>query len=48
MGKKYYEVVFEGNYDIICGMIEGFLLAKREKWELHLPLMMEKSLQSSM
>jgi hypothetical protein len=33
MGKKYYEVVFEGNYDIICGMIEGFLLAKGAKWE---------------
>ncbi len=33
MGKKYYEVVFEGNYGIICGMIEGFLLAKGAKWE---------------
>jgi len=33
MGKKYYEVVFEGNFDVICGMLEGFLLGKGEKWE---------------
>ena len=33
MGKKYYEVVFEGNYDTICGMIEGFILAKGARWE---------------
>jgi len=33
MGKKYYEVVFEGNFDVICGMLEGFLLGKGAKWE---------------
>ncbi len=35
MTKKYYEVVFEGNFDIICGMLEGFMLAKGKKWEWH-------------
>jgi len=33
MSKKYYEVVFEGNLDIICGMLEGFMLASGAKWE---------------
>jgi hypothetical protein len=33
MIKKYYELVFEGNYDLICGMIEGFLLGKGAGWE---------------
>lgn len=33
MEKKYYEVVFEGNFDLICGMLEGFLLGKGTKWE---------------
>jgi hypothetical protein len=33
MGKNYYEVVFEGSYNIICGMLEGFLLGKNVKWE---------------
>ena len=33
MTKKYYEVVFEGNYNVICGMLEGFLLGKGKKWE---------------
>jgi len=33
MTKKYYEVVFEGNLDIICGMLEGFMLASGAKWE---------------
>ena len=33
MGKKFYEVVFEGKYDVICGMLEGFMLASGAKWE---------------
>lgn len=33
MGKKFYEVVFEGKFDIICGMIEGFMLASGAKWD---------------
>lgn len=33
MGKKYYEVVFEGKFDLICGMLEGFLLGKGADWE---------------
>ncbi len=33
MKKKYYEVVFEGKFDLICGMLEGFLLGKGEEWE---------------
>jgi len=33
MEKKYLEVVFEGNFDVICGMIEGFLLGKGVNWE---------------
>ncbi len=33
MSKKYYEVVFEGNFDIICGMLEGFILASDKKWD---------------
>jgi len=33
MGKKYYEVVFEGKFDVICGMLEGFLLGKDAGWE---------------
>ena len=31
--KKYYEVVFEGKYETIWGMIEGFMLAGGGKWE---------------
>lgn len=33
MGKKYYEVVFEGKFSLICGMMEGFLLGKNKEWE---------------
>ena len=33
MEKKYYEVVFEGKFDTICGMIEGFLLGRGADWE---------------
>lgn len=33
MGKTYYETVFEGKYDIIIGMLEGFLLGSGKKWE---------------
>jgi hypothetical protein len=33
MGKNYYEVVFEGSYNVICGMLEGFLLGRDKKWE---------------
>ena len=33
MGKKYYEVVFEGKFDVICGMLEGFMLASGSDWE---------------
>ncbi len=31
--KKYFECVFEGKYETIWGMLEGFLLANGEKWE---------------
>lgn len=31
--KKYYEVVFEGKYETIWGMLEGFMLAGGGKWE---------------
>ena len=33
MGKNYYEVVFEGSYNVICGMLEGFILGKNVNWE---------------
>lgn len=33
MSKKFLEVVFEGNLDIIYGMIEGFLLGTDQKWD---------------
>ncbi len=33
MSKKYYEVVFEGDIEIISGMLEGFMLASGKKWE---------------
>lgn len=33
MKKRYYEVVFEGSFNIICGMLEGFLLGKDVNWE---------------
>jgi hypothetical protein len=33
MGKKYSEVGFEGSYNIILGMLEGFLLGKGVNWE---------------
>jgi hypothetical protein len=33
MEKNYYEVVFEGSYNIICGMLEGFLLGRNINWE---------------
>jgi len=33
MGRKYYEVVFEGKYDVICGMLEGFLLGRGADWK---------------
>lgn len=33
MSKKYYEVVFEGDIEIICGMLEGFMLASGKKWD---------------
>ena len=33
MGGKYYEVVFEGKYDVICGMLEGFLLGENAEWK---------------
>jgi hypothetical protein len=33
MGKNYYEVVFEGSYNVIRGMLEGFLLGRDIKWE---------------
>ncbi|HPS59328.1 MAG TPA: hypothetical protein PK514_14590 [Spirochaetota bacterium] len=31
--KKYYELVFEGRYETIAGMLEGFMLASGKKWE---------------
>ncbi len=31
--KKYYELVFEGRYETIAGMLEGFALASGKKWE---------------
>ncbi len=30
--KKYYEVVFNGNDKLICGMLEGFMLGSNEEW----------------
>lgn len=33
MSKKFYEVVFEGNLDIIYGMLEGFMLGQDGNWE---------------
>jgi hypothetical protein len=32
MAKKFYEVVVEGHYDFINGMLEGFLLGKGKNW----------------
>lgn len=31
--KKYYELVFEGRYETIAGMLEGVVLASGKKWE---------------
>lgn len=31
--KKFYEAVFEGKYDTICGMMEGFLLGADREWD---------------
>ncbi len=31
--KKFYEAVFEGKYETICGIMEGFLLGKDKAWE---------------
>ena len=31
--KKYYELVFEGRYETIAGMLEGFMLASGKNWE---------------
>lgn len=31
--KKYFEIVLEGKYETIMGMIEGFLLASGKNWE---------------
>lgn len=33
MGKKFYGVVFEGKFDVICGMLEGFMLGAGANWE---------------
>ncbi|HOP63269.1 MAG TPA: hypothetical protein PK358_10580 [Spirochaetota bacterium] len=33
MSKKYYEVVFEGSFETICGMLEGFILASDADWK---------------
>ena len=32
MGKNFYEIVFEGHYKIIHGLIEGFLIGKEKEW----------------
>ncbi len=33
MEKKYYRAVFKGKFDVICGMLEGFLLGEGAEWE---------------
>ncbi len=30
--KKYYEIVFEGHYKAIWGLLEGFMLGKNKRW----------------
>ncbi|MCP4137824.1 MAG: hypothetical protein GY754_43080 [bacterium] len=35
MKKKYYEVVFEGHYNAIYGVLKGFLLASNQHWRFY-------------
>jgi len=35
MKKKYYEVVFEGHYNAVYGLLKGFLLGKNQKWKFY-------------
>ena len=35
MKKKYYEVVFEGHYNAIKGLLQGFKLGKNLKWNYY-------------
>ncbi len=35
MKKKYYEVVFEGHYRAVYGLLEGFLLASNKDWNFY-------------
>ncbi len=35
MKKKYYEIVFEGHYRAIYGLLEGFLLASNKDWDFY-------------
>ena len=35
MEKKYYEVVFEGHYNAIFGLLKGFLLGKNQNWKFY-------------
>ncbi len=33
MSKKYYEVVIEGHYNLVFGLIEGFILGSEKDWK---------------
>jgi len=35
MEKKYYEIVLEGHYNAIYGLLNGFLLGKNRDWIFH-------------
>jgi len=35
MEKKYYEIVLEGHYNAIYGLLNGFLLGKNRDWTFH-------------
>jgi len=35
MEKQYYELVFEGHFEAIKGILEGFLLAENQKWKYY-------------
>ena len=33
MSKKYYEVVIEGHYNLVFGVLEGFILGSKKDWK---------------
>jgi hypothetical protein len=35
MKKKYYEIVLEGHYNAIYGLLKGFLLGKNQDWTFY-------------